>query len=128
MKRRLLGVLVAIATAMVVAAPATADELTVVDGDTLRLGKERIRLEGIDAPEIGEPACLAEAMLGEIAAIRLSELIEDAEITILRIDVDKHGRTLARVYADDVDVGEQLVLEGVADYWLGRQVDWCRPY
>lgn len=106
---------------------ATAQELVVVDGDTVRLGEERIRIEGIDAPEIAEPACLAELMLGELAALRLEALLDAGEVEIVRTGVDVNGRTLALLYVDDDDVGERLVAEGYADYWLGRQVDWCTP-
>ncbi|WP_366926568.1 thermonuclease family protein [Sphingomonas sp. LM7] len=71
----------------------------VVDGDTLRCGHERIRLLGIDAPEMpghcqkgrrcapGDPfasrASLARAMAGRL--------------TIERIGSDRYGRTLGLV-------------------------------
>ncbi|MCP9450702.1 MAG: hypothetical protein NNA21_11660, partial [Nitrospira sp.] len=32
-----------------------AHQITVIDGDTIRIGSERIRLRGIDAPELSEP-------------------------------------------------------------------------
>ena len=39
----------------------------VVDGDTLRIGARRIRLIGIDAPELHSPACPTEAAQAEAA-------------------------------------------------------------
>jgi endonuclease YncB( thermonuclease family) len=44
--------------------------LIVIDGDTIRSDEERIRLEGIDAAEIGHAKCEAERRLGTAPAPR----------------------------------------------------------
>ena len=89
-----------------------------IDGDTLDLsfcgedfGGERVRLLGIDAPEMardGQPAdCYAEAAANElqrIASGRFLTLSFDAECT------DVFGRTLAYLWMDDSEA--ELVLDG----------------
>lgn len=104
------------------------------DGDSLRCappgqGKsaERIRISNIDAPELaGSPKCEArrrsrsawcDAAAGEAARRALAGLLAGRRVTIVRIGTDVYGRTLARVYADDIDVGEWLIERGLARRW-----------
>src|SRR5687767_4235397 len=47
----------------------------VIDGDTLKLGQRKIRIIGIDAPEVSAPQCAAEAAKGEQATAKLQELL-----------------------------------------------------
>lgn len=104
----------AVAPALVLAgcgadAPSTSGEVRVVDGDTLDVDGERVRLIGINAPERGE--CLADA-----AAERLLELVADGTLVLIadRSDRDDFDRLLRFVEVDGVDVGEALVAEGLA--------------
>lgn len=110
-------------TTAAVAAP----DIRVVDGDTIHVEGEKIRLLGLDTPEKGHQAeCLAERMLSRLATERLTELLADG-IIIERDGVDRYGRTLAVVKdGDGRDVAEVLVSEGYGKVWEGRQVDWCR--
>jgi micrococcal nuclease len=101
----------------------------VVDGDTVRLGEERIRLVNIDAPEEHRAGCDAERRLGRLAKERLRNLLASGRAEIARGDrgrtQDRYGRTLARVKVDGVDVGETLISEGYARPWTGRRSSWC---
>lgn len=111
---------------LLLAAPAWAGDLSVYDGDTIRLGEERVRLEGIDAAEI-RGACDAERRLARITRDRLAELLAGGEVEIERNGRDRYGRTLATVYVDGENVGDRLVAEGYARVWRGRREDWCSP-
>ena len=66
---------------------------TAIDGTTLRCGGERVKVEGIQAPQLGEPG-------GEQARERLQRRIRSGEVVVQRGGVDKYGRTLARVYVN----------------------------
>src|SRR5258705_9360189 len=81
--------------------------LIVIDGDTIRSDEERIRLEGIDAAEIGHAKCEAERRLGALAKLRLEQLLGSGTVDIRRNahpdPPDRYGRTLARVLVDGED-------------------------
>lgn len=122
----------AVAVALSVSTPAPAGErLHVIDGDTLRIGGETIRLATIDAPETRGAECLAESLLGDLATRRLEEMTAGRTLTVRRGDpadgraIDRYGRTLGLVFADGEDVAQALVDEGLAMPWTGRRVDWC---
>ena len=89
----------------------------VSDGDTLRIGAERIRIFGIDAPEAGQ-SCDSGAKgawaCGAAATARLRELIGDRPVTCLPRDRDRYGRLVATCRVGRLDLGERLVAEGLA--------------
>ncbi|MFN4229861.1 thermonuclease family protein [Parvibaculum sp.] len=98
------------------------------DGDTITIEGERIRIIGLDAPEIGSGArCASEASAAIAARNRLSDLLADAEITLRRDGTDRYGRTLAYIYADGRDVAKLLIREKLArPYDGGHREGWCR--
>lgn len=105
----------------------------VVDGDTLRIGAEKIRIANIDAPETQKAKCDAERRLGLVAKARLEMLLKSGTITIRRGDPqdgrmkDWRGRTLGTLAVDGRDVGEVLISENLARPWTGRREPWCNP-
>jgi endonuclease YncB( thermonuclease family) len=104
--------------------------LIVIDGDTIRSDEERIRLEGIDAAEIGHAKCEAERRLAILAKLRLEQLLGSGAVDIRRNahpkPPDRYGRTLARLLVDGEDVACILIKEGYAQPWTGRREDWCQ--
>jgi micrococcal nuclease len=99
----------------------------VVDGDTFRLGKRRIRIEGIDAPELAGP-CEAERRLAVVSRERLRVLLSDGAFTMTaqRADArDKYGRELRRLSRGGRPLGPVLVGEGLARDYRGAKADWC---
>lgn len=96
----------------------------VVDGDTLAVGSEKIRLVGVDAPELRGAHCPAELALARLAAARLEALTAGGAPKIERRGVDRYGRTLAVVRAAGVDVGARLIEEGYARPWPAHR-HWC---
>lgn len=99
----------------------------VTDGDTIRIGQERIRIENIDTPELGSGAeCLAERRLADLALQNAAALFGAAtEVSIARTGQDQYGRTLARVSIDGRDFGRTMISTGYAAEWTGRRTDWC---
>lgn len=93
-----------------------------VDGDTLRCGRERIRLIGIDAPEmpghcrpgrlcaVGDPFASRDSLANALFA----------PIVIERIGRDRYGRTLAFVSAGGEDLSCVQLRRGQARY----RSDW----
>lgn len=111
------------------------DRWYAVDGDTLRNLRtgERLRLIGIDAPELHPARCERERSLGLAARAFLQHRIEIArEVRVERRDRypdgrrDRYGRTPAVVLVDGVDVAHELVKDGFArPYAGGERQGWC---
>jgi len=78
-----------------------------IDGDTVHRGSERIRLRGIDTPELSEPG-------GQAARQRLEELLKEGPIRIVPHGQDVYGRTVADVFVDGRNVADVLNQEGYA--------------
>ena len=99
----------------------------VIDGDTVALGEERIRIENIDTPETGSRAeCDYERHLAAQATNRARQIFAQAEeVRASRTGEDRYGRTLALVSVDGRDFGAIMVEEELAVRWAGRQHDWC---
>lgn len=98
------------------AGPAVIGTATVVDGDTLRIGGETFRLQGIDAPELAQTCGTWPA--GEEARRALVRLIADQSrgqgVRCERTGTDRYGRTTAHCYAGETDLGAALVRSGMA--------------
>lgn len=89
---------------------------TVSDGDTLRIGQRRIRLDGIIAPE-------RSTMCGGIDIYRaatdaLRDATRSGEVRCRISDLpDDQGRDVAQCQAGDVDLAEYMVANGWARDW-----------
>lgn len=101
--------------------------IRVIDGDTIDVSGERVRILNIDTPERGKRArCEAERVMAERASRALRARIAAAgRVTLQRDGLDRYGRTLALVYADGRDVGEELIAQGLAVRWGNGRPDWC---
>ena len=99
----------------------------VVDGDTLWLDGEKIRLVNIDAPEV-RARCGAEKERAAAATRELAFLLHGQPIRVLRRGEDRYGRTLAAISTPAGDVGDLLVRRDLAVTWRGRREPaetWC---
>ncbi|MBE0599884.1 MAG: thermonuclease family protein [Burkholderiaceae bacterium] len=90
---------------------------SVIDGDTLEIHGQRVRLFGIDAPESGQPCETAQGerwRCGRDAAIALADLIGRAPIQCDPQDIDRYGRVVAVCYQGNLDIGAEMVRAGWA--------------
>lgn len=99
--------------------------IVVVDGDTVLFKPDhysatsrafmKIRLAAIDAPEADQPH-------GEAATRALSEWLLKRRVRIETVATDDYGRTVGRIWLDDLDVNAELVRQGHAwaSTWRGR--------
>lgn len=112
---------------LVLVAAMVACPLAIVhDGDTIRCGRERVRIVGIDAPELPgsskcEPRPTRTAWCDYQAGYRsrdaLRGFLARGPVMIDRRGVDRYGRTLARVTVNGVDAGRFLIAQGLARRW-----------
>lgn len=86
------------------------------DGDSLRIGENKIRLHGIDAPELDQ-SCTRDGRAwacGEEAADQLRRIVRGRELRCHALGTDQYGRTLARCYQGGVDINRIMVESGYA--------------
>ena len=108
-----------IALLALLAAPQATVRCTVVDGDTLRCGRERVRLLGIDAPELpGHCQAGRHCAPGDpFASTRsLRDALARGPVSIQRVGQDHYGRTLALVRAGRTDLSCWQVSRSQAIY------------
>ena len=92
-------------------------EMSVIDGDSIRDGDRRIRLYGVDAPELRKQ-CRDGAgrayRCGDAARAALETLIGGREIGCQVVDTDKYGRAVARCQAGSLQINREMVRQGWA--------------
>ncbi|MGE0055236.1 MAG: thermonuclease family protein [Hyphomicrobium sp.] len=97
--------------------PAIAGEALVIDGDTLEVAGRRIRLEGIDAPEMAQ-SCQSDngaAWRCGIAARKMVvELTRGQTVACDPVGRDKYSRTLAICFVEGESINAALVKAGLA--------------
>ncbi len=94
-------------------AKAISGQATVLDGDTLLIAGERIRIEGIDAPE-SKQHCGDGWPCGREATAAMENLAGGKFMRCEGETRDFYGRLIAVCYAGSVDVGGELVRQGLA--------------
>jgi endonuclease YncB( thermonuclease family) len=99
------------------AADTLTGQATVIDGDTIEIHGQRIRLEGIDAPESRQSCTNAagtEYHCGQAAAFALADRIGRAVVKCEGDERDRYKRRLAVCSADGIDLSAWLVEQGLA--------------
>lgn len=106
----------------------------IVDGDTIdaeiQLGfdisfKSRIRLYGVDTPE-SRTRDLDEKARGKLASAFLKEKIEGADLVKVQTKLDKKGkfgRVLGTIFADDLDLNQEMINKHLAVAYHGQSKD-----
>jgi endonuclease YncB( thermonuclease family) len=88
----------------------------VIDGDTVDVrldsGMIRIRLHGIDAPELSQAR-------GRAAKEALAQLVFGLAVGVEPIEQDRYDRLVARLWLGDLDVNAELLRQGAA--WVYRR-------
>jgi len=94
--------------------------VSVLDGDSLVVMhkgvKKEIRLYGIDAPEFDQP-------FGKQARQCARELVLNKKVMVEPIEIDRYGRTVAKVHTAEGCLNELLIARGCA--WVYTR--YCRP-
>lgn len=103
----------------------------VVDGDTVRIGQRRIRLEGYDAPELAG-ACDAERLRARDATSALLAWLNRGAFEWsggADPPRDQHGRELRSARRGGEPLAQTMVARGLAEGngWDRERIDWCAP-
>jgi endonuclease YncB( thermonuclease family) len=89
----------------------------VIDGDSLVVIGQRVRLAGIDAPELSQRCSDGRGRLygcGHEARDELQAAIKGKEITCTVQSQDRYGRLLAACKAGELDLNDYMVRSGWA--------------
>ena len=91
-------------------------EARIIDGDTVEIDGERIRLHGIDAPESRQTCGIIgqEWRCGESATLALIDETNGQPVTCKGKNRDRYGRLIAVCYAGTDDLNAWMVREGWA--------------
>ena len=93
-----------------------ASHVTVVDGDTIKLGDVKIRFSGIDAPEINQTCVASEGKVacGKISRDILITKVSNNKISCTDEGKDFYGRVLGECFVNGESLSRFLVREGFA--------------
>jgi endonuclease YncB( thermonuclease family) len=100
--------------------------VSVIDGDTLEIHGQRIRLHGIDAPESGQ-SCEKDGKqyrCGQRAALKLADKIGRATVRCEQRDIDRYKRIVAVCSLGNIDLNAWMVRQG----WAIAYRQYLRDY
>ena len=118
-----------IITLCLIATPALADmagTASVIDGDTIEVHGQRIRLHGIDAPE-SRQLCRLDGkpwQCGKGAANALADKIARRRVTCEDLGRDRYKRIIANCTAAGEDMGAWMVSQGLALAYRRYSLDY----
>ena len=119
-----------IAALLIAPLPALAEitgKVRVIDGDTLDVGRTRIRLHGIDAPETDQPCTTLKGQnwaCGDWITRQVRDRFQGVTARCEPLDTDRYGRTVARCFVGDTDMGKALVQDGLAFAYRKYSMDY----
>ena len=97
----------------------------VMDGDTIRLAGQTVKIAGIATPDIHAPQCAQEGELGAKAVQKLTALLNGGRVTLGASARDSDGETRTAVLVNGRDVGSAMIDAGVAQERGSVEPDWC---
>jgi len=88
-----------------------------IDGDSIKVGKNEVRLVEIDAPEYSQncfDAANLEYACGQISKSFTSNLVNGTNVVCNYIEKDKYDRFLAKCFVGEISVNGEILKNGMA--------------
>ena len=88
----------------------------IIDGDTIHIKSNKIRLHGIDAPETKQTCKINDEVwfCGKQSTQELKNLINKQEVKCITNDVDIYNRFVAICYVNEININQWMVKSGWA--------------
>ena len=88
----------------------------IIDGDTIHIGKNKIRLHGIDAPEWNQPCSINNEVweCGKKSTLALKRLIDNQTVVCEIKDIDQYKRYIAVCFSNKINLNKEMVHNGWA--------------
>lgn len=113
---------------------ASAQVIRVIDGDTIEVQlpsdvRAKVRLVGLDAPELNSTNTRPPECQAEIAREHLLNLLAGKTVTlepdVAQADTDRYGRLLRFISVGGADIGAQMISAGLAkEYQYSKLPHW----
>ena len=112
----------------------------IIDGDTVHINTKKIRLEGIDAPEMKQkckkPFLKISAIIGfqfnkaylcgVTSKAKLIDKIDNSKIKCISVSKDRYKRFLATCYKDKINLNKWMVRNGYAVAYKRYSKDYVK--
>jgi len=122
----MVGFLLAASHSIAIAQSPVVGVASVIDGDTLEIHGQRIRLHGIDAPESGQ-SCEGggrQYRCGKQAALALADKVGRATVRCEQRDIDRYQRIVAVCRLGNLDLNAWMVRQGWAIAYRQYALDY----
>ena len=99
-------------------------KVRIIDGDSIEINNNKIRLLGIDAFEKKQECFRKNGnnyKCGKDSISALSKIISDQPIRCIAKKKDRYKRWLATCYIGDLDINENMVLYGYAFSYMSKK-------
>lgn len=97
---------------------ANSNDITVIDGDTIKIDNKSVRFGGIDAPERNQTCLDSEGNswdCGKASTNYLKKLInEEGRVFCVQSDIDRYKRIIGICFAGKKSINELMVRNGMA--------------
>ena len=112
----------------------------IIDGDTIHINNKKIRLEGIDAPEIKQQCKKTFLKISAIIGYqfnknyscgimvkkKLVEKINNSKVKCIATSKDRYKRFIATCYKDNINLNKWMVRNGYAVAYKRYSKDYVR--
>ena len=93
-----------------------AQNIKILDGDTIHIEKVKYRFHGIDAPETSQICKVNNKNIkcGELSKQKLIKKIGNKKVNCKKVAIDRYKRVVAECYVNDESLSKYLVKNGYA--------------